>query len=49
MFEGVQLRTALAISALLVIISLAILLVLKLGVLWQPSRQTSLSLFGRSG
>ena len=39
--------TALAISALLVIISLAILLTLKLGVLWQPSRSTSPSLFAR--
>jgi molybdate transport system permease protein len=38
---------ALAISALLVIISLAILLALKLSVLWQPSKQTSLSPFGR--
>ncbi len=47
-FEGVQLTTALAISALLVIISLAILLILKVGVLWQPSRQNSLSPFGRS-
>jgi molybdate transport system permease protein len=49
MFEAVQLTTALAISALLVILSLAILLFLKLGVIWQPSRQSSLSLFGRSG
>lgn len=39
--------TALAISALLVIVSLAILLTLKLSVLWQPSRQTSPSLFAR--
>lgn len=38
---------ALAISALLVIISLAILLSLKVGVLWQRSEQTSLSPFGR--
>ncbi len=47
-FEGVHLTTALAISALLVILSLAILLILKVGVLWQPSRQNSLSPFGRS-
>ena len=39
--------TALAISALLVIVSLAILLTLKLSVLWQSSRSTSPSLFGR--
>lgn len=39
--------TALAISALLVIISLAILLTLKLSMLWQPSRSTSPSLFAR--
>ncbi len=47
-FEGLQLPTALAISALLIIISVAILLLLKLGSVWQPSRQSSLSLFGRS-
>jgi molybdate transport system permease protein len=47
-FESVHLTTALAISALLVIISLAILLILKVGVLWQPSKQNSLSPFGRS-
>ena len=47
-FEAVHLTTALAISALLVIISLAILLILKVGVWWQPSRQSSLSPFGRS-
>jgi molybdate transport system permease protein len=39
--------TALAISALLVIVSLAILLTLKLAVLWQPSRSTSPSLSAR--
>jgi molybdate transport system permease protein len=33
--------TALAISALLVLVSLAILLALKLSALWQPSRQSS--------
>ena len=38
---------ALAISALLVLVSLAILLTMKLSVLWQPSRSTSLSLSGR--
>ena len=43
------LNVALAISALLVIISLAILLSLKASFLWQPSRQTSHSLFGRFG
>ncbi len=42
------LEIALAISALLVVTSLAILLSLKLISAWQPSRQTSLSLFGRS-
>ena len=40
-------NVALAISALLVIISLAILLTLKLSVLWQPSRPNSPSLFAR--
>ena len=40
--------TALAISALLVIVSLAILLTLKLTVLWQPSRSTSPFRFARS-
>jgi len=47
-FEAVQIPTALAISALLVVLSLAILLILKVGVLWQPSRQRSASLFDRS-
>jgi molybdate transport system permease protein len=47
-FEGVQLTTALSISALLVVLSLSILLILKVGVLWQPSRQNSVSPFGRS-
>jgi len=37
--------TALAISALLVLVSLAILLALKLSALWQPSRQSSPSRF----
>jgi molybdate transport system permease protein len=40
---------ALAISALLVLISLAILLSLKLVLLWRPSRRTSSFLFARSG
>jgi len=43
------LPVALAISALLVIVSLAILLSLKLTTRWQPSPQTSLSLSGRFG
>ena len=47
-FEAVQLTTALAISALLIAMSLAILLILKAGVLWQPSRQSSSTPFGRS-
>jgi molybdate transport system permease protein len=41
--------TALAISALLVLVSLAILLTLKLVLLWRPSRPTSSFLFARSG
>ena len=40
--------TALAISALLVVVSLAILLTLKLSVLWQPSRSISTFRFVRS-
>ena len=43
------LALCLAMSALLVVISLTILLVLKAGVLWQPSRQSSPSLFGPTG
>jgi len=42
-------NAALAISALLVILSLAILLSLKIGVLWQPSARSSSSLFARFG
>ena len=42
------LTIALAISSLLVVISLAILLSLKVTSLWQHSRQSSLSPFGRS-
>ncbi|HEY4347430.1 MAG TPA: ABC transporter permease subunit [Gaiellaceae bacterium] len=47
-FEG-NFDVAVAISALLIAISLAILLMLKVSVLWQPSRQTSLSPFARFG
>jgi molybdate transport system permease protein len=39
--------TALAVSALLVVVSLAILLTLKVSVLWRRSRQPSPSLFAR--
>ena len=41
----VNFDTALAMSALLVLVSLAILLALKLSALWQPSRQSSSSRF----
>jgi molybdate transport system permease protein len=40
-------NVALAISALLVILSLALLLSVKVGVLWRPSRQSSPSPFAR--
>ena len=40
---------AIAMSALLILISLGILLALKVSVLWQPSRQSSFSPFGRFG
>jgi molybdate transport system permease protein len=40
--------TALAMGALLVVISLALLLSLKLSLSWQPSRRTSVSVFARS-
>jgi len=40
--------TALAMGALLVVVSVALLLVLKLSLSWQPSRLTSVSLFARS-
>jgi molybdate transport system permease protein len=43
----VNFDVTLAISALLVIISAAILLSLKLSSLWQPSAQTSRSRFAR--
>jgi len=42
-----NLNVTIAISALLIVISLAILLSLKVSVLWQPSRQTSPSPFAR--
>ena len=40
---------AITISSLLIVISLAILLSLKIGALWQPSRRRSASLFARFG
>ena len=40
--------TALAMGALLVVVSAALLVVLKLVLTWQPSRQTSAFLFARS-
>jgi molybdate transport system permease protein len=40
--------TALAMGALLVVVSLALLVSLKLILSWQPSRRTSVSLFARS-
>jgi molybdate transport system permease protein len=43
----VNFDVTLAISALLVLISAALLISLKLTSLWQPSRQTSRSLFAR--
>ena len=42
-------NVALAISAVLVLLSVAILLTLKVSALWQPSRQSSPSLFARFG
>ena len=47
-FES-NLDVAIAMSALLILISLGILLALKVSVLWQPSRQSSFSPFGRFG
>ena len=44
----VDFDVALAISALLVLISAALLIALKLASLWQPSAQTSRSRFARS-
>jgi molybdate transport system permease protein len=40
--------TAVAMGALLVVVSLALLLTLKLSLSWQPSRRTSVSLSARS-
>jgi ABC-type sulfate transport system permease component len=40
--------TALAMGALLVVVSLALLFSLKLSLSWQPSRRTSVSLSARS-
>jgi molybdate transport system permease protein len=40
--------TAIAMGALLVVVSLALLLTLKLALSWQPFRQTSVSAFARS-
>ena len=40
--------SALAMGALLVVVSVALLLTLKLSLSWQPSRPTSVSLFARS-
>ncbi len=48
LFESSQFTTMIVVSALLVILSLTILLILKVGVLWQPSQQSSPSLLGRS-
>jgi molybdate transport system permease protein len=45
---SVTLDTALAMGALLVVVSVALLLSLKLALSWQPSRRTSVSLFARS-
>ncbi len=45
-FEG-NFDVAIAISALMIVLSLAILLSIKVSVLWQPSRQTSPSPFAR--
>ena len=40
--------TALAMGALLVVISVALLFALKVSLSWQPSRRTSVSAFARS-
>ena len=45
---AVNFDTAIAMGALLVVISLALLLTLKLSLSWQPSRRTSVSAFARS-
>jgi molybdate transport system permease protein len=45
---GLDFDTALAMGALLVVVSAALLIILKLVLTWQPSRQTSSFLFARS-
>ena len=45
---AINFDTALALGALLVVVSAALLIVLKLVLTWQPSRQTSSFLFARS-
>ena len=45
---SVDFDTAIAMGALLVVVSVAILLSLKLSLSWQPSRRTSVSAFARS-
>ncbi len=45
---GIDFDTALAMGALLVLVSAALLVILKLVLTWQPSRQTSSFLFARS-
>ena len=45
---AIDFDTALALGALLVVVSAALLIVLKLVLSWQPSRQTSSFLFARS-
>jgi molybdate transport system permease protein len=45
---SIDFDTALALGALLVVVSAALLIVLKLVLSWQPSRQTSSFLFARS-
>jgi molybdate transport system permease protein len=45
---SVDFDSALAMGALLVVVSVALLLSLKLALSWQPSRRTSVSLFARS-
>jgi ABC-type sulfate transport system permease component len=45
---SVDFDTALAMGALLVVVSVVLLVFLKLVLSWQPSRRTSGSLFARS-
>ena len=45
---SVNFDTALAMGALLVVVSAALLVILKLVLTWQPSRRTSSFLFARS-